>query len=300
MPALRDRPSECLSPQQVEFYQRNGYLVLEARIPEPIIAECHQELERFFEMARGITHSDGRLDLEASHTMHCPRVRRVKLPHTQSRVFESLMRSDWILAPARDLIGPDLRLHTSKLNVKAAGYGSPVDWHQDFAFYPHTNDDVLAVGVMLDAMTTDNGPLMIFPGSHRGAVLDHHSRGVFSGTIDLRANGLDPADAVKLTAPAGSISLHHARVIHGSDTNRSAHDRSVVFYEITAADAFPIMGAMVEFSTLEEYDRKLLCGRGTIEPRVEPVPVRIPLPQPKAHGSIFEVQESSAVRGFDT
>ena len=299
MSAIRDPALECLTREQIDFYDRGGYVVLERRVPAEILAGCHKEIDRFFDEARASTASDERLDLEPGHTSESPRVRRIKLPHTQSPVFASLMRSDWVLAPARDLIGPNIRLHTSKLNVKAAGYGSPVDWHQDFAFYPHTNDDVLAVGVMLDDVTLENGPLMVFPGSHRGPVLNHHSGGVFAGTIDLSAHGLDPANAVKLIAPAGSISLHHARVIHGSDTNRSGHDRSMLFYEITAADAFPIMGAMVGFSTLDEYDKKLLCGHGTIEPRLEPVPVRIPLPQPSAHGSIYEVQEFSATRGFE-
>ena len=41
--------------------------------------------------------------------------------------------------------------------MKSAQYGSPVEWHQDWAFYPHTNDDILAIGVMLDDMTLENG-----------------------------------------------------------------------------------------------------------------------------------------------
>ena len=45
-------------------------------------------------------------------------------------------------------------------------YGSPVEWHQDWAFYPHTNDDLLAVGVMLDDMELENGPLLVLPGTH--------------------------------------------------------------------------------------------------------------------------------------
>jgi ectoine hydroxylase-related dioxygenase (phytanoyl-CoA dioxygenase family) len=208
------------------------------------------------------------------------------------------MLSDRILAPVRDLVGPDVRLSTSKLNVKAAKYGASVDWHQDFAFYPQTNDDVLAVGVMLDDVTEENGPLMVFPGSHRGPILDHHSGGVFAGTIDLAANGLDPSRAAKLMAPAGSISIHSARIIHGSDYNRSARDRGVIFYEMMAADAFPVFGAMGIAASWEEYEERILCGTGTKEPRLEPVPVRVPQPQPARGGSIYEVQKQAARRGF--
>ncbi|MEM6849056.1 MAG: phytanoyl-CoA dioxygenase family protein [Pseudomonadota bacterium] len=294
----RTRVLEALTESDVAFYNTNGYLVLERRLPPETIADCKAELARFHEAARGMRESDDKLDLEDSHTPDEPRVRRVKLPHTQSAVMAELMRSDTILAPVRDLIGPDIRLHTSKLNVKSARYGAPVDWHQDFAFYPHTNDDLLAVGVMLDDVDDDNGPLMVFPGSHRGPILNHHSDGVFAGTIDLPAEGLDPAQATKLKAPAGSISIHHARIIHGSDTNRSQRDRGVIFYEMMAADAFPILGSITKSDSLDEYDNRMLCGSPTKEPRLAPVPVRVPYPLPELSRSIYEVQKAAGRSGF--
>ena len=66
------------------------------------------------------------------------------------RCFGRLLRTSGVIDPVKQLIGPDLRLHGSKLNMKSAGYGAPVEWHQDWAFYPHTNEDVLAIGIMLD------------------------------------------------------------------------------------------------------------------------------------------------------
>lgn len=290
--------AECLTPHQIDLYQERGYLLLEDRVPAEVIEACRAEIARFREIARTMTASDERLDLEDSHAPDRPRVRRVKLPHTQSEVFRRLMLSDAILAPVRDLIGPDVRLHTSKLNVKSAEYGAPVDWHQDFAFYPHTNDRVLAVGVFIDDVSEENGPLMVFPGSHRGPIFDHHAGGVFAGTIDLPREGLDVSDAVKITGPAGSISIHHARIVHGSDLNRSQRDRAMLFYEMMAADAFPIMGAMTSFESLEAYDARMLCGTPTLTPRLEPVPVRIPQPQPATQGSIYEIQKAAAARGF--
>jgi ectoine hydroxylase-related dioxygenase (phytanoyl-CoA dioxygenase family) len=43
--------------------------------------------------------------------------------------------------------------------------GSPVEWHQDFAFHPHTNDDVFALGIYFDDATLDNGCMLMIPGS---------------------------------------------------------------------------------------------------------------------------------------
>ena len=283
---------EVLSDEQVRFYREQGYLVLESRIPLSEIEALRAEIARLTEAARGMTRSDERLDLEDSHSPEAPRVRRIKLPHRQSPVFEGLMRSDWVLAPVRDLIGKDLRLHTSKLNMKSAGYGAAIEWHQDWAFYPHSNDDVLAVGAMIDDLALENGPLMVFPGSHKGPVLDHHAGGVFAGSIDLAEAGLDLADAVSLTGPAGSISIHHARTVHGSSLNSSERDRRLLFYEMMAADAFPVMGSMTTFEDLADYDSRMLCGEPTILPRLTEVPVRIPLPQPDRAGSIYEVQKA--------
>ena len=289
---------EVLSEDQVRFYRDNGYLLLEKRIPEEMLERLRGEIARFVAGARGMTASDDRLDLEDSHRPDDPRVRRIKLPHKLSPVFAELMRSDWMLAPVRDLIGPDLRLHTSKLNMKSAGYGAAVEWHQDWAFYPHTNDDILAVGVIIDDMAEENGPLMVFPGSHKGPVYDHHAGGYFAGAMNLAENGLDMKDAATLTGPAGSISLHHVRAVHGSAPNRSARDRRMAFYEITAADAFPINGSMSKMESLEEYDSRLLCGEGTTTPRLTAVPVRMPLPQPPTVGSIYEIQKTMTARNF--
>ena len=291
---------EVLDRQQVQFYRDNGYLVLENRIPMHVIEAIRAEIGRFAEEARGMNQSNERIDLEDSHTQENPRMRRIKLPHTTSQVVHDLMKSDEILAPVRDLIGADLRLHTTKLNMKSAGYGAAIEWHQDFAFYPHTNDDLLAVGVIIDDMVSENGPLMVFPGSHRGPIHEHHADGVFIGAMDLEASGFDLADAVELKGPAGSISIHHARIVHGSALNTSDSDRRLLFYEMMAADAFPVMGSMTAFDSLEDYNSRMLCGNTTITPRLAPVPVRIPQPQPDRNRSIYEVQSGLKRRSFET
>ena len=294
----RERAMEVLSKAEIDRYHEIGGIVVEGRLDAATLRGVHAEIDRFMDEARGMEASNARIDLEDSHRPDDPRIRRIKLPHTLSDVFERIMYSDAILAPVRDLIGPDLRLHTTKLNMKSAGFGAAVEWHQDFAFYPHTNDDVLAVGIMIDDMAAENGPLMIFPGTHHGPILDHHVDGVFAGAIDLAAAGLDPENALQLTGPAGSISIHHGRVVHGSAMNVSDRDRRIMFVEAMAADAFPVMGSMTSFGSLEEYNARMLCGAPTITPRLADVPVRIPLPQPENRGSIYEIQKGLKARGF--
>ena len=291
---------ECLTPDQKSAYEATGYLLVENRIPDDWLPKIRTEIARFEAEAATMTDSNDRLDLEDSHTPDDPRLRRSKLPHAISDIFRDLMLSDHVLAPARDLIGPNLRLHTSKLNMKSAGYGAAVEWHQDYAFYPHTNDDILAIGICIDDMAAENGPLMVFPGSHRGPVFDHHVDGVFAGAMVPQDNGLNIADAVPLTGPAGSISIHHGRIVHGSALNRSDRPRRILFYEMMAADAFPIMGSMTRWDGIENYNARMLCGEPTLQPRLKDIPIRIPQPQPNVAISIYEIQKGLRTRDFDT
>ena len=291
--------SETLTQDQIAFYQENGYLVLENQIPDSWMHRIRREISRFEDEAALLSESNERLDLEDTHTKNAPRLRRIKLPHTISTDLKELMLSDYILGPARDLAGPNLRLHTSKLNMKSAGYGAAVEWHQDYAFYPHTNDDILAIGVIIDDMASENGPLMVYPGSHKGPVYDHHVDGVFAGAMLPSDNGLDAKDAVSLMGPAGSISIHHGRIVHGSSLNTSDRARRILFYEMMAADAFPLMGSMTRWEGIKDYDDRMLCGRPTLNPRLKDIPVRIPQPQPDVPISIYEIQKGMKKRAFD-
>ena len=171
--------------------------------------------------------------------------------------FHALARDPKITSILAQLLGPAIRQHGGKLNMKSAGYGSPVEWHQDWAFYPHTNDDVLATGIYLDDCDMDNGPLMVIPGSHHGPTYDHHADGRFCGAMRPDACDIDFDKAVPLMGPAGSMTIHHVRLVHGSALNRSNRQRRLLLHEYTAADAWPLLGV----ANFEEFNGRMVAGR---------------------------------------
>ena len=282
-----------ISERDVTFYREQGYLVVPDVLERETLDILRRDLAVILEGARTVTSHTDVYDLEPGHRADDPRVRRVKTPHKFFPAFERLTRHPRMLAVLQALLGPAVRLHGSKLNMKSPKYGSPVEWHQDWAFYPHTNDDLLAVGIMLDDATSDNGPLMVVPGSHRGPILDHHADGYFCGAVDPAAVKDEIARAVPMTGRAGSMSFHHVRLLHGSAQNVSSLPRALLLFEYAAADAWPLLNA----PSLEDFDRRLVAGRGTIEPRVAAVPVRLPLPPARNQGSIYENQ-TAARRSF--
>ena len=286
-----------LTPQQLDFYRREGYVVAHDVLDASELGRLHAAKNELLAGALGISDHTPLYDLEDTHSPEQPRVRRLKLPHQHHPVFHELIRSPKLLSLMTSILGPSVRMHTSKLNLKSADYGAPVEWHQDWAFYPHTNDDVLAVGVLLDDFTPDNGPMMVVPGTHFGPIHSHHQNGVFVGAIDPRHISTEIDRAVPLIAKAGSITLHHARLIHGSALNTSRQPRSFLLYEAMAADAWPLAGGL--FGSLEEFNSRMLCGQPTLQPRMTAVPVRMPFPKAPESASLYQSQKYMAKRFFE-
>ena len=239
--------------------------------------------DEFVEKSRQVSENDDVFDLEPAHSPEAPRLRRLKDPANQHPAYDRAMRHQGILDIVAQLVGPSIRCNGQKLNVKAAGFGSPVEWHQDWAFYPHTNDDLLAVGICIDAMTEENGCLLVIPGSHKGRIYDHHQDGRFVGAIT--EEDFDPSHAEKVELEAGGISIHHVRALHGSLPNLSSRSRRLLLFQYCAGDAWPLLG-----ESWETWEDALLRGEPTCQPRVTDVPVRMPLPPPLRGGSIYETQ----------
>jgi phytanoyl-CoA hydroxylase len=284
-----------LTSAQIEEYNEVGAIVVPDVLTPDEVRRLSDVTDGFVERARGLTGHTDIYDLEDSHSAQTPRVRRIKAAHLHDPAYAGLSRHPKIIAVLQDLWGPDIRFDTAKLNMKCAGFGAPVEWHQDWAFYPHTNDNLAAVGVMFDDMAMENGPLMIIPGSHRGPTFDHHGDGVFVGAMDPSRQDVDYTKAVPLTGRAGSITVHHVRAVHGSAPNVSDRDRRLLLFQFRAADAWPILG----FSGgIEKFDSLMVAGQSR-EPRMAPAPVRLPLPPAVRQGSLYENQKGMKRRFFD-
>ena len=277
-----------LSSRQVQSYRDHGYLAVPGVLSAAEVAELQRVTDELVDASRGVAAHTDVYDLEPGHSAAEPRVRRIKSPDLQHEVYARTLRHPAILDLVEQLIGPGVRYRSTKLNLKSAGYGSPVEWHQDWAFYPHTNDDILAVGVCIDAMSDANGGLLVVPGSHRGPLYDHHQNGWFVGAIT--GAEVDSTQVAQLEVPAGGISLHHVRTVHGSVPNRSPRPRRLLLLELCAVDAWPLL----DMPGLEAFDARILRGSATVTPRLEAVPVRIPLPAHERRGSIYEVQSKLA------
>jgi ectoine hydroxylase-related dioxygenase (phytanoyl-CoA dioxygenase family) len=294
-----------LSQPDIDFYNEHGYLMVENAISQQQLTKLREVTYDLIEKSRPITESNGVYDLDEGHSPNQPRLTRIKLPHKQHPYFWDVLKNSRMTEVLISLLGPNTAIQTSKLNTKAPGGGAAVEWHQDWAFYPHTNDDVLAFGLMLEDVDEANGPLQVIPASHKGPVLAHTNKdGIFCGAVDPDDPEFDYDKAVTLTGKAGSMTVHHARTLHGSAPNVSDRNRLICFYECRAADAWPLLGAgpyMKNFGATQQglwdlMQDNMITGEMTVTPRCETVPVRLPLPPAPDASSLFKTQKTGGAR----
>lgn len=169
--------------------------------------------------------------------------------------FLALAMHPAIVTKIKALLGPDIQLQHSKLATKPPSKGiGPFPWHQDYAFYPHTNTDLLSVMVMLDDATPENGCMQMVKGSHKLGVLNHAVDGRFTGACQEQEIWSMPGAVVDITPRAGGISIHHALTLHGSPANMSGKPRRGIVFSYRADDAYQLADNVFDDTGL------LICG----------------------------------------
>jgi ectoine hydroxylase-related dioxygenase (phytanoyl-CoA dioxygenase family) len=234
-----------LSQSQREDFYQQGYLTLPGLIKDDQLTPLREAMQRVIDRSRGVSESSSRLDLEAGHSAESPRLRRATFIDDDEPVLWQLCADSVITDVATDILGPDIRFRDLMANFKWAGGGAEVKWHQDIPFYPHTNVGTCQFLLMLEDVGIEQGPLQVIPGSHKGPIFDHRDEsGNWTATIldhELAVAGVD--NAVPLTGPAGTLTVHHSCTIHGSSQNQSDSGRPALVITYSAADAIPYTAA---------------------------------------------------------
>ena len=285
-----------ISKEQVDAFWRNGFLVAEDAVDARQLAGMREVLAGWVEESRahdvpfGEPTTDGRarFDLASEHTADAPALRRVNNPSEIDDAYMEVMRDSAMTDMVAGLIGPDVKHHHCKINLKLPGSHTEVRYHQDFAYTPHTNDDVVTALLMLDDMTPENGCLMVVPGSHRGPMYSLFDGERFTGFIAPGEERALREHEEPILGRAGSVCLMHTRLAHGSEPNCSALPRGLYICVYSAADAFPIARNPMP----NRNEGMIVRGRPTRRARL--CEALIELPEQPVRASFFAVQEEAS------
>lgn len=282
-----------LAEDDVEHYHREGWVVVERVLPGDELAELDRAVREVADAALGGGDEAAYIEFEPGDTGSQPAVRRILDPYGRHEVFRSVAHDPRVVDRVESLIGSDLDLQHSKLNWKPARVGSPVDWHQDLAYYPHTNDGVLAVLIYLDDASEENGCLQVLPRQHHG-YLDHTAPGAaFAGRIiDQSVTKVEPRP---LPAPAGSAIFLHGLTPHASLSNESSSSRRTLIFAYRSGDAYPLYYGAVTVE--DEAVRRPVRGQRAHHARFGgPPPI---VPRIDDASSLYEIQAADGARRND-
>ncbi len=280
-------PPRVLSQAQRESYFADGYIMVEKLISDDWLERLRAVTAEFVEKSRAVTESDDVFDLAPGHGAAHPMVRRLKEPDARHETYWAYA-NDVIADAVADLVGPNVVFHHSKLNFKWHDGGDEVRWHQDIQFYPHTNYSPLTVGTYLQDADTGDGPVAIIPGSHDGPLYDQYDAdGHWTGSLsDEDAATIDASRAVLLTGPAGSITIHNCRTVHGSPPSDVTDGRPLLLNAYASADAF----AYTPNPSASHHYRAVVRGEPARWAHHDPRPCLIPPDWSGGYTSIFAAQ----------
>lgn len=152
-------------------------------------------------------------------------------PHLLFTWLNDLIRHPRILDAVEDIIGPDILCWGTSFFIKEARNPSYVSWHQDSTYWGLEPADIITAWVAFTDSNAANGAMRVMPATHKLDQAPH--RDTFA-TDNLLSRGqeimvdVDESNAAMLQLAAGEMSLHHVRLIHGSDPNPS-DDRRIGF-----------------------------------------------------------------------
>ncbi|GAA3889924.1 ectoine hydroxylase [Streptomyces lacrimifluminis] len=220
-------------------YERDGFRALDRLLDDDEVALYRAELERL------VTDPSVRADERSIIEPKSKEIRSVFEVHRISEVFGRLVRDERIVGRARQLLGSDVYVHQSRINVKPGFGAGGFYWHSDFETW-HAEDGLpnmrtVSVSIALTENLDTNGGLMIMPDSHRtflgcaGATPDDNYKKSLqmqdAGTpSDEALTSLADEHGIRLfTGRAGSATWFDCNCMHGSGDNITPYPRSNVF-----------------------------------------------------------------------
>ncbi|MBV9523829.1 MAG: phytanoyl-CoA dioxygenase family protein [Alphaproteobacteria bacterium] len=283
-----------LSQAQISEYRERGFIVVPEIVSGRELAMLRGKLAAWSEESR--KHASGwgrtkdkrvRFDVEPHHSEAVPGLRRVNNPVEVSKAYFNVMADSAITDIVAELIGPDIKFHHSKINIKGPGSKLDIKFHQDFTGTPHTNTDIVTAMLMLDDMSPENGGLLLVPGSHREEICSVWRGDKYVAMVAPEIEARSAARAEPIVGKAGDVCFMSTLTLHGSRPNRSSRPRALLICVYTAADAVPIAPSPV----MSRFEGMVVRGKPTRVARLSAL--KVELPGTYSSASFFDVVEEA-------
>ncbi|MFE9257658.1 ectoine hydroxylase [Streptomyces sp. NPDC006879] len=231
---------------ELESFERDGFLAMDQLITPEEVKVYRAELDRLVDDPA--TRADERSIVERKSQ----EVRSLFEVHRISEVFAGLAADPRVVGRARQILGSEVYIHQSRINVKPGFGAGGFYWHSDFETW-HAEDGLprmrtVSVSIALTPNYATNGSLMIMPGSHRtflgcaGATPEDN----YKRSLQMQDAGTPSNEALskfasacgirQFTGEAGSATWFDCNAMHGSGDNITPYPRSNVFFVFNSVE----------------------------------------------------------------
>lgn len=218
----------ALTPEQLAFYDANGYLLLRNWIPQPMLERLQAAGDTWIAdgMAAGEDDPQHGPDYRFVNNDHGKTMWRVDYLHNKGLPASlELLGSPVVTGVAQSMCGVNFVPTYEAIVFKQEGNGAAVEWHQD-AVHPRTHR-IFNYDLYLDESLSGAGALWVIPGSH----LQSHDVCRLSAEHGWNAPG-----AIEIEMQPGDVLLHDVMVLHGSPQTEGKRLRRTIYYEFRAAE----------------------------------------------------------------
>lgn len=242
--------THSLSEEELQSYEKNGFILFPDLFSKEEVEKLKEELIR---LSKDKTLQKNEEFIKEPNSNE---LRTIFNQHLFSKVFDKVSKDSRILDKVRQLLGSDVYIHHSRVNIKPAYKGKAFPWHSDFETW-HTEDGLpncrcLTAWIMLTDNTEFNGPLFLIKGSHKkyisckGFTPDDN----YKNSLRNQMYGVPSANAIEqimktgeLTGAfgkAGTLVIHDGNVLHGSCDNMSPYSRTNSFFVYNSTQNRPV------------------------------------------------------------
>jgi ectoine hydroxylase-related dioxygenase (phytanoyl-CoA dioxygenase family) len=267
-----------LSEAQIRQYHEQGYLFPIRALPATAAVRHRRQLEVF--EAQGGAVKEG-----LRHK-----------PHLLFTFLDELVRHSGVLDPVEGVIGPNILCWASSFFTKEARSESYISWHQDLTYWGLEPADIVTAWIALSPSTVASGAMRVIPGTHLREVAPHKDT-FAEGNLLSRGQEIevevDEAKAVDVVLQPGEMSLHHVKLVHGSNPNTSDDRRIGFAIRYLPTHVGQVVGAKDSALLVRGVD-----SHGHFEPETPPVADLDPAAIAQ-HKAIWERQAAILYRGTD-
>lgn len=243
-------PSSGFAAEDVSRFERDGYLVARGLAPEALRA-------RMLEAARShLAAATPPLEYEAdvkypgapeSHEAPGGRtVRRLLQAYARDPSFREWAVSPPVAVRLKQLLGPKVELsqaHHNCVMTKDPRYSSLTSWHRDIRYWAFERPELVSVWLALGRERTENGCLLVLPGSHAMEFLPEQLDAAQFLRTDVERNRELLARETRVELDPGDVLFFHCRLFHAAGANQTAETKFSVVHTYRAEDNRPIAGS---------------------------------------------------------